>query len=88
MARHCLAGEGFAQGRGDIWRGGDGDLDGLVYVAGLDGGAEGVFQELGDDVLHVHGDMGELGFLAAAGEDQGRPLAVAEVAYLADEAFA
>ena len=53
----------------------------------LDGGAEGVLEQLGDDVLEVHGDEGEGGVWVAVDAPAG-PHAVPELADVGDEAAA
>lgn len=89
-ARHDPAtvgadGTGIARRRGVGFR--DGDFDRGALVAALDGGAEGVLQQLGQDVLDVGGDVGE-GGVGGAGDGQGRPHAVFELAELGDEGLA
>lgn len=66
--------------------GSDGDDDGLPGPV-LDGGAEGVLEHLGDDVLEMHGDGGEGGVGLAVDDDRGSG-AVAELADVGDEAGA
>lgn len=66
--------------------GGNGDDDGLAGAA-LDGGAEGVLEELGDDVFEVHGHEGEGGVGLAVNVEHGTG-AVAELADVGDEAGA
>lgn len=65
----------------------DSDFDRGALVAALDGGAEGVLQQLRQDVLDVGGDVGE-GGVGGAGDGQGRPHAVFELAELGDEGLA
>ncbi|KAJ6264980.1 LOW QUALITY PROTEIN: Zinc-type alcohol dehydrogenase-like protein [Drechslerella dactyloides] len=68
-------------------RGGDGDDDRLIDIAVLDCRAEGVFEQLGHDVLEMAGDVCELG-IGHAIDDDGGADAVAEVADVADKVSA
>ncbi len=62
-------------------------MDWFALVTVLDGGAEGVFEELGEDVFEVGGDVGEAG-VGLAVDDDGGADAVLELADLRDEGFA
>lgn len=63
---------------------GDGDDDGLPSHVALDGGAEGVLEQLRDDVLEVVGDEGEGGVRVAV-DLPARADAVLELADVGDE---
>ena len=78
----------FGRRRGGRVRGrGDGHLDRGALLAAFDRGAEGVLEELRDDVLEMGGDVGEPG-VGLAVDDDGGPDAVFELADLRDEGFA
>lgn len=76
-----------ARRRGRLGQRGDGDLDGLALHAALDGRAEGVLEQLRDDVLEVHRDVGECVF-RLAGDGDARAHAVLELADLGDHGLA
>lgn len=78
---------GVRQRRRRVRGRGDGDLDRFALLAVFDGGAEGVFEELGEDVCEVGGHVGEAGVGLAVYEDGGAH-AVFQLAYLRDEGFA
>ena len=83
-----MDGLGLGRRRGRVRRGGGYcDFDRGALLAVLDGGAEGVLEEFGEDVGEVGGDVGEAGGGLAVDED-GRADAVFELADLRDEGFA
>ena len=70
-------------------RGGGGycHFDWFALFAAFDRGSEGVFEELGEDVFEVGGDVGEAG-VGLAVDDDGGADAVFQLADLGDEGFA
>lgn len=65
----------------------DGHFDWLSLVPGLHGRTECILKQLGDDVLKVNGDVGDAG-VWVAGNDEGRPDAVVELANVGDVGLA
>ena len=64
-----------------------GDFDWFALFAAFDRGSEGVFEELGEDVFEVGGDVGEARRGLSVDDDGGAD-AVFELADLGDEGFA
>lgn len=58
----------------------------LVGEGEFDGGAKRVLEELGEDVFHVHGDVGAAAFDIAVDDEFGA-VSVAELADLGNEGF-
>ena len=76
-------------GRRGRWvrRAGYGDFDWFAFLAAFDGGSEGVFEELGEDVFEVGGHVGEARVGLTVYDDGGAD-AVFQLANLRDEGFA
>lgn len=71
----------------DVWRRGDGHFDGLAVGAVFDDCPERIFQQLGDDVFHVYGDIGKRR-IGLSTDNHLRARAVLQLAYLPDEILA
>ena len=79
--------DGFRRGGRRVRGRGDGDFDWFALFPVFDSGSEGVFEELGEDVLEVGGHVGEAGVGLAIYDDAGTD-AVFELADFRDEGFA
>lgn len=71
----------------DVWRGGDGHFDGLAVGAVFNNCPERIFQQLGDDVFHVHGHIGKRR-IGLSTDNHLRARTVLQLAYLPDEILA
>ena len=74
-------------GRRRIRGGGYCDFDRFALFTIFDGGSEGIFKELGEDIFEVCGHVGEAR-VGLAIDDDGGADAVFELASLRDEGFA
>lgn len=82
-----MGGGGGRKRRRGVRSGCNGNFDRFTLFAIFDGGSEGVFEELGEDVFEVGGHVGEARVGLAVDDDAG-PDAVFQLADLRDEGFA
>lgn len=81
-----LLGGGQVEGLGGV-RLGDGDFNRIALTAAFDGGTEGIFEKLGQNIFEMGGDVCNRGVDGAV-DDEGGPDAVFQFAKLRDKGLA